>query len=234
MRKADPISVLIFLLFFFVNAHAQENTPIEKNDVNNKGMYLSGQLSTNGWGTDIRYILNKTFTLKAGVERLNLTSSMDFSENGIDYVLDLDYRTGGVFVMADINYTRNLYITIGAAQNSLNPKIKGVAAEDVPFGDIVIPAEMIGDFTFTLSPSMKISPYAGLGFRGFMGAKQRIVCFFETGFYYLGPPNVEIEATGLLAPTADPVMGQNEVFEKQFSQYQFYPVVKLNLAIKLF
>ena len=56
MRKADPISVLIFLLFFFVNAHAQENTPIEKNDVNNKGMYLSGQLSTNGWGTDIRYI----------------------------------------------------------------------------------------------------------------------------------------------------------------------------------
>ena len=106
------IALLIFLLFFFVNAHAQENTPIEKNDVNNKGMYLSGQLSTNGWGTDIRYILNKTFTLKAGVERLNLTSSMDFSENGIDYVLDLDYRTGGVFVMADINYTRNLYITI--------------------------------------------------------------------------------------------------------------------------
>ncbi len=234
MRQINSIIVLIFLLFFFVNVHAQEKTRIDKNSVNNKGMYLSGQLSTNGWGSDIRYVFNKTFTLKAGFEQLNLTSSMDFNENEIDYVLDLNYRTGGIFVMADINYTRNLYITIGAAQNSLNPKINGVAADDVPYGDIVIPAEMIGDFTFALSPSMKISPYAGLGFRGFMGAKQRIVYFFETGFYYLGPPKVDIEATGLLAPTADPIMGQDKVFEKQFSQYQFYPVVKLNLAIKLF
>ncbi len=234
MKQANSIALFIFFLFIVINISARENKPEEQDNINNKGMYLSGQLSTNGWGTDIRYVFNRTFTLKAGLERLNLNSNMDFNESGIDYVLDLDYRTGGIFLMADINYTKNLYITLGAAQNSLNPQIKGEAANDLPYGDIVIPAAMIGDFTFTLSPSMKISPYAGLGFRGFMGAKERVVCFLETGFYYLGPPNIDIEANGLLAPTADPTLGQNEIFEKQFSQYQFYPVIKLNLAIKLF
>ena len=222
MKRANSLSLLLLLLFIVIHSSVRGNNPEEKDVINNKGMYLSGQLSTNGWGTDIRYIFNRSFTLKAGVERLNLKTKMDFSENGIDYDLDLDYKTGGLFLMADINYTRNLYITIGAAQNSLNPEMKGVAAKDFVYGDIVIPAEMIGDFTFTLSPSMKISPYAGLGFRGFLGAKQRLVCYLETGLYYLGPPNIDIEANGLLAPTADPNFGQNEIFEKQFLSKKFW------------
>lgn len=235
MKKAIYLNLFIVLMSITIfHVNAQDKVLPDNKVNNNKGMYLGGQLSTNGWGADIRYVFNKTFTLKAGVERLNLSSTMDFSESGIDYNVDLDYRTGGIFLMTDINYTRNLYVTLGAAQNSLNPKITGAAANDVQYGDIVIPAAMIGDFTFTLSPSMKISPYAGLGFRGFMGAKERVVCFVETGFYYLGPPDVTIEATGLLAPTADPTLGQNETFEKQFSQYKFYPVLKFNLAIKLF
>jgi len=52
--------------------------------------------------------------------------------------------------------------------------------------------------------------------------------------YYLGAPNVEIEASGLLAPTADPVHGQKELLERQLSQYKFYPVIKINFAVKLF
>lgn len=234
MKQANSLNILILLLVLVIQLNAQDNNSVHSYNTNNKGVYLGGQLSTNGWGADVRYVFNRTFTLKAGVERLYLGTNTDFTESGVDYDVELDYRTGGIFLMTDINYTKNLYITLGAAQNSLNPQVKGVAANDLPFGDIMIPADMIGDFVFTLSPSMNISPYVGLGFRGFVGAKERLVYFVETGFYYLGSPNVEIEATGLLSPTADPTFGQNEVFEKQFSQYKFYPVVKFNLAIKIF
>lgn len=234
MKKAGLFISLILLFVITQNVIAQENNHLTNSATGNEGLYLGAQISTNGWGVDVRYVFNKTFTLKSGFETLNITSDMDFSEGEIDYEVELDYKTGGIFLMADFNYTKNLYIALGASLNSLNPKIKGVAASDLQYGDIVIPASKVGGFVFTLTPSMNISPYAGAGFRGFIGKKERVVCFVETGFYYLGAPDIEIEATGLLAPTADPVHGQKEVLENQFSQYKFYPVLKFSLAVKLF
>ena len=50
----------------------------------------------------------------------------------------------------------------------------------------------------------------------------------------MGAPQVDIEATGLIAPTADPALGQEEMLEYQIEQYKFYPVLKMGIAIKLF
>jgi hypothetical protein len=50
----------------------------------------------------------------------------------------------------------------------------------------------------------------------------------------MGAPQIEIEASGLIAPTADPAHGQKEKLEQQINQYKFYPVLKMGLAIKLF
>jgi hypothetical protein len=50
----------------------------------------------------------------------------------------------------------------------------------------------------------------------------------------MGAPQIDIAATGLIAPTADPAHGQEEKLENQISQYKFYPVFKLNLSVQLF
>ncbi|NQU54959.1 MAG: hypothetical protein HQ522_20765 [Bacteroidetes bacterium] len=233
MKKARLFISLVLVLIVTNFVLAQEVQQYSTT-VNNKGLYIGGQASTGGWGADVRYVFNKTITLKGGIETLNLDYEFNFNESDIEYDATLDYTTGGFFLMADFNYTKNLYISVGASLNSLNPRIQGKAVSDLKYGDIIIPASEVGDFIFDLTPSMEISPYAGVGFRGFFGTKERVCIFIETGFYYLGAPNVEIEATGLLTPTADPAHGQKEVFENQFSQYKFYPVIKLNLAVKLF
>ena len=234
MNKAGFFIALILLFITTINSVAQENDSLKSNNVQYKGFYIGAQASTNGWGFDARYIFNKTITVKMGFERLYYSTTLDFSEGDIEYDASLDYKTGGISLLADFNYTKNLYISAGAALNSLNPEIKGVAVSDLQYGDITIPASMVGDFVFSLSPSMDISPYVGLGFRSFFGEKERVTFTFETGLYYLGAPNVEIEATGLLAPTADPAHGQKELLERQLSQYKFYPVIKINLAVRLF
>lgn len=231
MKGAGLFILLLFLLRISMVASAQNSTALNHS---NKGFYVGGEVSTNGWGGNIRYIFNKTITLKAGLERLNLSKGLNFNESEIDFEADLLYRTGGIFLMADFNYTKNLYISVGAAMNSLNPEIKGYAVSDLQYGEISIPASEVGEFIFTLTPSMNVSPYAAVGFRSFMGVKERVSFNFETGLYYMGAPNVEIKATGILAPTADPAHGQKELIESQLSQYKFYPVIKLNLAIKLF
>ena len=234
MKKVGLFISFILLFATTFNSAAQENDSLKNSNVQYKGFYIGAQGSTNGWGFDARYIFNKTITVKLGFERLYFSTGLDFSEGDIEYDASLDYKTGGISLLVDFNYTKSLYISIGGALNSLNPEIKGVAVSEMQYGDITIPASMVGDFTFTLTPSMDISPYLGVGFRHFFGEKERVTFSFETGIYYLGAPNVEIEATGLLAPTADPAHGQEELLERQLSQYKFYPVIKINLAVKLF
>jgi len=227
------VSIFIFLILVFP-AFAEEDESLLDNPYVNKGWYLGGQASTNGWGFDIKYMFNKTITFKTGFESLNLTYFFDFAESQINFDAELNYRTGSIFLMTDFNITKWLYVSTGAAQNTFNPQVKGVAISELKYGDLLIPASEVGDFVFQIEPGMKLSPYAGIGLRKFMGAKKRASFFFESGLYYLGAPKVEIEANGFLSPTADPAHGQREILENQFSQYKIYPIVKFSLAFKLF
>jgi hypothetical protein len=233
MKKITTLFLVIFLSGIYFFGNAQEKIPTtDKEDF--KGFYAGGVLSTNGWGGEIKFILNKRFTIKSSFETLNFSSDYSFNESNINYNATFNYKTGGISLLGDFNYTRNLYVSAGILLNDFNPKITGHAASDLEYGDITIPASMVGDFRFSIKPGMKVSPYAGLGFRAFFGEKKRVVFNTEVGTFYMGSPEIEIEATGLIAPTADPAHGQKETFENQLEQYKFYPVFKLNLAVKLF
>lgn len=199
-----------------------------------KGFYLGGQISTNGIGGNIRYALNDKFSVRTGYENVSLTFGFHFDENDITYNADFEYKTGGLLFLFDYAYTKNLYISAGAIVNSFNPKLSGVAVSDFEYGDIVVPAEDIGDFIFSAKPQLAVSPYGSAGFRAFIGQRDGIVFNFETGLYYMGPPDIEIETTGLLAPTSDPAFGHEEYLEYQFDAYKIFPVIKLGIAVKLF
>jgi hypothetical protein len=233
MKKITTIFLIILLTSLNLFVNAQEKIPTTYQE-DFKGFYIGGVLSTNGWGGEVKYIINKRFTIKSSFETLNLSSDYSFNESDIEYDATFKYKTGGISLLGDFNYTRNLYVSAGILFNDFNPKITGHAASDLEYGDITIPASQVGDFVFSIKPGMKVSPYAGLGFRAFFGEKKRVVFNTEIGMFYMGSPEIEIEATGLIAPTADPAHGQKETFENQLEQYKFYPVLKLNLAIKLF
>lgn len=234
MKKFNFLSLLILAFALSGKLQAQELVPSVKSSAPVKGLFLGGQVSTNGVGGEIKYIFNKRISLKSGFDKLNLNYSFDFDQDDVNFATTTNYKTGGIFLLGDFNYTKNLYVTGGILLSSFNPEISGQATNDLKYGDIYVPASKIGDFHFAISPSLKVSPYGGLGLRSFMGKAKRFVLNLEGGVYYLGPPQIEIEATGLLAPTADPSYGQQQVFEKQLEQYNMYPVVKMTFAVRLF
>ncbi len=228
MNKATFVfAVMFFIPVMFCNAGENEDTAT-------KGFYAGAQAATSGFGVNVRYIFNKRLSLKSGIETLSFNKSFNFNEYDISYAANLKYKTGGIFVVADYFYLPGLYVSAGAANNSLNPQLDGEALDGIPYGEITIPPSKVGQFHFSLEPSLKISPYGGIGFRKFFGAGERVAFNFETGIYYLGAPQINIEATGLLAPTANPAHRQKQLLEKQLESYNFYPVVKINLAVKLF
>ncbi|HSO89397.1 MAG TPA: hypothetical protein VLQ91_22785 [Draconibacterium sp.] len=233
MKKLKILGLVTFAIFQLLYAAAQEVIP-ETNPEEFKGFYLGGTVSTNGWGGEVKYIFNKRFTVRTGYETLNLTQNIDYTQDDIDFETNFDYKTGSVFLLGDLFYTRNLYLSGGVMFNSFNPEITGYASSDMQYGDIIIPASDVGDFTITVTPELKISPYAALGVRSFFGKKKMVMWTTEIGCFYMGAPQVDIEASGLAAPTADPAHGQKESLEYQIEQYKFYPVLKMGLAVKLF
>lgn len=233
MKKLKYLALTIFAVFGMLNSHAQEVIPESDPEVF-KGFYLGGIISTNGWGGEAKYVFNKRFTVRGGYETLNLDFKFNYTQEDVDFETSLDYKTGSVFLIGDFSYTRNLYLSGGVMFNSFNPEVTGYATSDMKYGDITIPASMVGDFTITVTPELKVSPYAALGVRTFFGKKKSVLWTTEVGCFYMGAPQVDIEASGLIAPTADPAHGQKEKLEYQVEQYKFYPVVKMGLAIKLF
>lgn len=234
MKKLGLVILVILLFISAKTLFAEELIPEE--DVKNKGIgfFVGGHASTNGLGLNVEYVFNKRISLKSGFENFDLNPSFNYSENEISYDATINYKTGGIYVFADFFLSRSLYLSGGALVNSFNPKITGNPASDLVYGDITIPASKVGYFNFTVEPSIKISPYIAGGFRKYLGSKKRVAFNFETGLYYMGSPQFDIEATGLLASTADPAHGKKELLEKQFESYKFYPVIKFGVAIKLF
>lgn len=223
------------LLCAFLTVQAQDEMPSARHKTNYySGFYIGSHASTNGWGFNARYAFNDWFSLKTGYETLSLSTGFSFEEYDVSYEANLDYKTGGILMLADFSYVKNLYISAGAVLNAFNPEIEGFATSDYRYGDIVISAEDIGGFKFSVGPALKVSPYIGAGYQAFLGKMERFVFNFETGIYYMGSPDIEIEASGLIAPTADPAHGQEKYLEYQFESYRIYPVVKFNMAVRLF
>lgn len=228
-------SSLIVLLFCSTITVQSQEKPSETKKVSTySGLYLGASASTNGWGVNARYAFNDWFSLRTGYENLSFSYDFDFNESDIRYDATFDFKTGGIMCLADFAYTKNLYISAGAIFNSYKPKISGFAISDLEYGDITIPAEDIGTFKMEAESEFKVSPYIGAGYQAFFGKLNRVVFQFETGLYYMGPPDLTIEADGLLAPTADPDLGHDKYLEKQFDAYKIYPVIKLNLAVRIF
>jgi hypothetical protein len=229
-----PAGILFFILMFQNSMGEEIPDSANIDPVSYSGFYIGGQATTNGLGFNLRYIINKRLTLKSGVESMHLSYSFLLDENEVSYDTEINYKTGGVFLLADFFYARSLYISGGVMMNDFQPFLKGIAASDLPYGDISIPSSKVGEFVFSVEPDLKYSPYIGLGLQKFIGKLKLISWNFETGFYYMGPPKVNIEATGLLAPTADPAHGQKGQLEKQFSVYKYYPVAKLAVSLRIF
>nr|HPF52268.1 hypothetical protein [Draconibacterium sp.] len=170
MKKRTSLILFVVMCILFMPALAQNDKTIQSHAQKEySGLFLGAQASTNGWGFNAGYSVNKWLAFKAGYETLSFSYNFNFNEYDIEYNADMNYKTGGILLLADLSYTRNLYISTGLVLTSFNPSLDGYAVSDYVYGDIVIPAEKIGNFRMEIQPGLKTSPYIAAGYRKFMG-----------------------------------------------------------------
>jgi len=194
---------------------------------------IAFKASTNGLGGDIVYNFHKRMSIRLGYEKLGYNTTVNFEEQDISYDAVIDFATGSTSLLYDLYLARGIFVTAGAGLNLFHVDVDGSAASAMPFGDIEISPEMIGDFDIMVDPSNKISPYVGIGFGRTLGLRKKLSAAFEIGGFYQGPIDLTIDATGLLTPTSNPAHKQAEKLEHQFDQYKWWPVLKLSISYRI-
>ncbi|MFA6128135.1 MAG: hypothetical protein WC699_12610 [Bacteroidales bacterium] len=197
------------------------------------GIGLAIKASTNGLGGDVVYNFHQKMSLRLGYEQLGYKTDFVFEEQGIKYATNLAFKTGSISLLFDYYLAKYIFVTAGVGYNLFHADVNGTADSYIQFGDIQIPKEKIGTFNIQVDPSLKVSPYLGVGFGRTLGLKKKLGFAFQLGAIYQGSPNLTIQSTGLLSPTSNPDQAQDIKLENQISQYSVYPVLKLSLSYKI-
>ena len=193
---------------------------------------LTVKASSNGAGGEFYYRLQPRFTIRAGYEYLRFKIDHDFDQRDIQLSGKIRYRTGSLFVGATYQFLGWMYVNGGVGWLNFEPTVKAASISGFEYGDIVLKPDVVGDIRFTIKPRLRVAPYLGIGF-GRIAPRHRTVSFaFELGAYYMGKPKIDIQATGMLAPSME--ADRIALLEHQIRDYRLYPVLKFNLSFKLF
>lgn len=202
-------------------------------DLSAKGIGIAVKSSTNGLGGDVVYNFHKRMNVRFGYEQLHVKTNFTFSEESVDYDATANYKAGSLSLLLDYYLWNHFFLSAGAGWNLFHGIVNGKAASAMQYGDITIPKEKIGGFDFQVDPSLKVSPYFGIGFGRTLGLKKKVGFAFELGGFYQGSPDITVASTGLLSPTSNPDQQHEARLEKQVNQYSIYPVMKFSLSYKL-
>ncbi len=222
-----------FLIVIIVGALMTPSICVAQNQSNSNSFGIAVKGSTNGLGADFVFGFTTPITVRLGFETLSYKTNLDFTEQNISYNADLKFQTGSISLLGDFYFGNNFFLSAGLAKSLLKVDFDGAADEALPFGDIEIPADMIGNFNFQIAPKNGIMPYLGFGLGRTIGLNKSVGFAFEAGAFYQGQLGFDITSTGLLSPTSNPAHAHGERLEKQVSQYVWYPVAKLSLSYKI-
>lgn len=197
----------------------------------NLGIAIKG--STTGYGGDLVFQFHERMSTRIGIDHMKLSFPFNFDQDEINYSANATIKTGTILALYDYHITKYVFASTGIGLNNFNINATGTANSSLIWGDIEIPAEKIGTFTFDIKPKMRLSPYLGIGFGRTLSTDKLFGFSFEAGTFFQGSPDISIISDGLLEPTSNPDHGQEELIEGQLKQYYLYPVFKFNLSLKI-
>lgn len=238
---AGPIILGLCLLLAFQSFGQSDSTKTEKKTSKKESEEITYLKKTAigvhaglpGFGFEVAQNLSPHFNLRFRASYFTIGDLIfEYDLDGRNLDLDLDAQTqtydllveflpstkssfklvAGISYIADLRGDANIMLSEGSA-----------------FGDIFLEPEEIGEINLSLF-SEGVAPYMGFGF-GRAVPKGRVGFGFEAGTYYVQSPTVEMDASGLLTPTANET--EEQKLENALDSFRWMPVVLLKLTVKL-
>lgn len=237
MKTLRYLSVMVCMLMFLHPARTQELAPAwqeqeydEETEQRGTGLALGLKLSTFGPGLELVTNITPKIHLRLGGTYFEYLLHVD--TEFLEVAGRNDFKTGSVSLMANWQVARGFFFSGGAIYNMFENRASGIPAQGFTLGVIQVNPDQIGELAVTVKPGNTISPYFGLGL-GRSISRSRVVSFaLELGAVYHGKPAIELEAQGMLAPTANEE--QRLLMEDAIADFQFFPMINFQLSFRIF
>ena len=224
------ILFIITVLSISFNLVAQDNFVGGKNFAVALG--ISG--STNGIGANITAGLTKSFDLRLGYEKLDLTiPTMTLDQGAISFDVSPKVQNGGFSAIVDWHFIRRMYLSGGLyfTRFGFNADVK--SAKPIKIGDIEYSPDAMGKLSLALKPKNTVAPYLALGFGTNLSRYKALGFSFEIGAYHTGSYVVDSSGTNFFSANDDTFKKLNDTLAG-FSWSGIVPVVKIGISYRLF
>lgn len=225
MRKT--ITTILFGLLILGNQYAQE----EKLDsIKNRKNAVAISAGLPGFGFDYARKLNAKLSAKLRYNTFKLdeydAGEIDVNGNMVRGTISGESNTIDLLVEY-LPFKNSSFKLVGGLGfiNKLNIDIFMEYDNTVTFGDVVLDKEDYGNVNLGFNWDSSVAPYLGLGF-GRAVPNSSFGFSVEAGSYFMSSPEMSLEATKLLQPTAD----QLEEVNKTFESWKFLPLVQFRLV----
>jgi hypothetical protein len=224
------------LYFLFIAAVFASSSLFAQNDYvqeSSTGDYpifgIGISASTFGPGVEIDFALSKAFTLRVGGSYFQYIYTGSISHWKIygNYTATF----GCINLIADYNFAKVLHLSGGVMYNMVDQGIIGQPQDSYSIGNVQVTPEQIGNVKIHITPN-QICPYLGIGVGKPLDRNHLISFFFDVGAVYQGSPKVDLQAEGMLHPTANDA--QTQTMNQNLESMKFYPMVSLRVIFKLF
>jgi hypothetical protein len=182
-----------------------------------------------GFAVDYSRKISEHFSAKVRYNFLKIedynVGELDISGNAVTAIVSGESSTLDLLIEM-LPFKSSSFKLVGglAIINKMKFDILMQYEESVTFGDVVLTKEDYGNLNIGFSWE-KVAPYVGFGF-GRAVPKGKFGFGIEAGYYYSQSPNITLDATKLLAPTAT----QEEKVQQTFKTWEFIPLFQFRLA----
>ena len=191
------------------------------------GLALRG--GTTGIGGDAMFGVNDYLQVRASGTFLPYSTTFLQEDERIDVSYEADAQLFSVAGLIDYYPFKNVVrLSTGLVYNASSVTALGTPAESYTTGGRTFTPEQLGPVQAELSHSAQIQPYIGLGF-GNPLAGGRFGMMLDMGVFYTGSPAVTMEATEMLAPTAE----NAAAIQEALSPMTIYPAVSLAFSVHI-
>ncbi|MEM8600652.1 MAG: hypothetical protein AAGF99_12090 [Bacteroidota bacterium] len=189
---------------------------------------LALRIGTTGIGGDAILGVGDRFQVRASGTFLPYSTTYLQEDDRVDVSYEADAQLFTVAGLVDFYPFKNtLRLSTGLVYNASTVSALGTPAESYTTGGRTFSPEQLGTVQADLSHSAQIQPYLGLGF-GNPLAGGRFGVMLDMGVFYTGSPTVTMEATEMLAPTAE----NAPAIQEALSPVTIYPAVSLAFSVR--
>ena len=220
--------IIVLTVFFLIIGMSAFSQKVSNDSISWKNsIYVGGSLSTTGIGLEVYKRLNNKFEVRLSSSYFPYRYNLHKLSPDLTGTAKIRFGMEGVYV----NYYLKpyLFLSTGMSLNLLKVSVQGQLAEAIEIGDIVLEPDEVGELKLDIVPSWLLNPYIGGGV--ILRRDKPFFIGIETGIYFQGKPDVTLNATGMLTPTAS--KEQELLMEKNIAPIDFWPLLSVHFNYRL-